>query len=214
MRGQLRLLGGRKLHSPLGLGTRPTTALVREALINIVQNKVKGCHWLDLFSGSGVIGCEALQRGAYRVVAVEQDKKAINVCKKNLITTASALPQRTSVEVIKHEVIRWLSKGGQRNSAKRNISPDLSQFDIVYLDPPYESNLYSLSFECLLKGNWLKKNSIVICEHSTEIKVSPPNGWLVKGHRSYGKSALLLISPPESPLCGIDSMHSQTNQPE
>ena len=70
MKGQLRLISGRKLESPKGSTTRPTQARVREAVISLLGNKVIGSDWLDLFSGSGVMGCEALQRGAQSVLAV------------------------------------------------------------------------------------------------------------------------------------------------
>ena len=64
MSGQLRLSGGRRLKSPPGRGTRPTTARVREAVMNMLGSRLEGCRWLDLCSGSGIMGCEALLHGA------------------------------------------------------------------------------------------------------------------------------------------------------
>ena len=81
MSGQLRLTGGRRLReSPLAEARRPTTARVREAVMNMLGSRLQGCRWLDLCSGSGIMGCEALLRGAAAVVAVERDAKTAAVC--------------------------------------------------------------------------------------------------------------------------------------
>ena len=68
----LRLSGGRRLQSPPGSAARPTAARVRLAVMNLLAAEIPGCRWLDLCSGSGVMACEALRRGASEVVAVEQ----------------------------------------------------------------------------------------------------------------------------------------------
>ncbi|MCH9713851.1 MAG: RsmD family RNA methyltransferase [Cyanobacteria bacterium] len=80
----LRLSGGRKLQSPNGQTARPTPARVRLALMNILAAELPGCRWLDLCSGSGAMACEALQRGAATVVAVEQDRGHAAVVRANL----------------------------------------------------------------------------------------------------------------------------------
>ena len=79
----LRLGGGRKLRSPQGNTTRPTTARVRQAVFNILGAEVRGAAWLDLFSGSGVMACEALRHGASRVEAVELDRRTAAVARQN-----------------------------------------------------------------------------------------------------------------------------------
>ena len=71
---KLRLSYGRNIKSPYGKKLRPTSSLVREAVMNIVAPKIRQSRWLDLYSGSGALGCEALHRGACKVVAVEKDK--------------------------------------------------------------------------------------------------------------------------------------------
>ena len=126
--GQLRLIGGRRLRSPAGQGTRPTTARVREALMNMFQAEIRGCHWLDLCSGSGVMGCEALQHGAKRVVAVENNTRTAAICQANLELVASADTESAQVSVIRRDLLSWL-KGGRPT--------DLTAFSMVYFDPPY-----------------------------------------------------------------------------
>ena len=192
MKTQLRLSGGRKLQSPQGIGTRPTTARVREAVMNLVGEKIQGCDWLDLCSGSGIVGCEALQRGAKRVLAIEKDKQTAEICKSTLMTIASSLSQKNFVEVISKEVIGVLKKGCQRF---QNFEGSDARFDLVYFDPPYDSEIYSVVLEKLLEGNWVKKDSLVICEHSSSIHLDPSNKWIQRNKKVYGKSSLSLISP-------------------
>ena len=193
MKGQLRLLGGRKLDSPRGLMTRPTPARVREAVMNFLGEKIHGCHWLDLCSGSGVMSCEALERGASRILAVEKNPQTAKICKSNLMTIASDLSDQKFVEVICREVISLLKKGCDNSHTGEGAD---SKFDIVYLDPPYESKIYSIVLEKLLEGNWLKQNSLVICEHSTTKELNTPREWCKQGKRVYGNTSLLIISPP------------------
>ena len=78
--GKLRLTGGLRLISPKGQLARPTTGLVREALMNILRERLKDSNWLDLFSGSGIISCEAIEKGAKTVLAVELNRKIFKTC--------------------------------------------------------------------------------------------------------------------------------------
>ena len=211
MKGQLRLLGGRKLLSPSGIETRPTTARVREALINLLGDKLNGCNWLDLFSGSGVISCEVLQRGAKKIVAVDIDKKSAHICKKNLQIISNSINTSQTVHVIRHEVNSWLEKGYKNFElkAKNNSFADKKEFDFVYLDPPYRSKIYTSVMVNLLKGQWVKDNSMVVLEHNSSLNIDIPSGWVEKDRRNYGATSLLFLNPPRGFLYDIDSMHLQ-----
>ncbi len=193
MKGKLKLISGQRIESPLNKKTRPTTSKVREAIINILGEDLKGASWLDLCSGSGVMSCEALERGASRILAVEKNPQTAKICKSNLMTIASDLSDQKFVEVICREVISLLKKGCDNSHTWEGKD---SQFDIVYLDPPYESKIYSIVLEKLLEGNWLKQNSLVICEHSTTKELNTPREWCKQGKRVYGNTSLLIISPP------------------
>ena len=74
MKANLRLIGGKRLQSPKNIYTRPTTLRVREAIFNILKNKVENSNWLDLFSGTGAISCEAYNHGARKIIAIEKNK--------------------------------------------------------------------------------------------------------------------------------------------
>ena len=74
MKTNLRLIGGKKLQSPNNSSTRPTTLRVREAIFNILNKRVENSNWLDLFSGTGAISCEAYNHGANKIIAIEKNK--------------------------------------------------------------------------------------------------------------------------------------------
>ena len=138
---------GRKLKVPAGSRVRPTSDKVKQALFNILGQKVEGALFLDLFAGIGGIGIEALSRGAGRVVFVDDSRDSLKIIKKNVEQTA--FTERAQVVASKAET--FLKKTSE-------------QFDIVFLDPPY-----SLAMEPLLKvlaeSGILKPDSILIAEH-------------------------------------------------
>ena len=196
MNNSLRLLTGKKLKSPPGKDTRPTTSKVREALMNILRKELTGSNWLDLFSGSGVIGCEALQNGAFKVLAIEKDKRTSKVCKENLISTASCISGSNYVGVIQCEVLKFLERK-TKDIGIRGFEKDMI-FNFVYLDPPYrEQRIYGEVLRRLTNCKWVKKDSIVICEYSSEKTFSPSSEWIEIDRRNYGSSSLLFIRPPD-----------------
>ncbi len=195
MKGQLRLLSGQKIKSPNNLTTRPTTSLVREALINILGKKTIDSSWLDLFSGSGIISCEAIQAGAKTIIAIDSDKKTAQICASNLSVISNQSKVDSSIKCINTDVLKWLKVGRERKKEKyQNAIPSIG-FDFVYLDPPYRSNLYIAVLECLILGDWINKASLVICESSSSINFELPNPWVLKDKRVYGKSKLTFITP-------------------
>ena len=202
-RAQLRLIGGRRLRSPQGQTTRPTTSRVREALMNMLSENIPGCHWLDLCSGSGVMGCEALERGAARVVAVERDPRTAEICRENLELVASSNARERSVKVIRKDLLSWLKQGNQN---------DNQCFSIVYFDPPYQADLYRPALELLRVGGWVQPKGLVICEHTTQKPLNVPAGWREVDRRRYGSSSLLIISLPGRCRGDTDSTPQQTSQ--
>jgi len=178
----LRLSGGRKLQSPPGEIARPTASRVRLAVMNMLAAELPGAHWLDLFCGSGVMGCEALLRGAAQVVAVEQDRRVSAIARSNLETVASSLEPRPTLRVVQQEVIRWLD------------APEGENFDLVYADPPYAAGLYEPLLERLAAGEWLRPHGLVLLEHATKNPPELPAGWEVEKQKRYGSCSLVMLS--------------------
>ena len=169
--------------------------------MNILSQRLPGCRWLDLCSGSGVMGCEALQRGAGMVLAVESNPRTAGICERNLVLTQQDCGGESSVKVVRSDVISWLSR--------RWTEPG---FDLVYLDPPYKKGLYQPVLDKLISERWLNLGSLVICEHSENNQPMPGDGWVLVDQRRYGTTGLLMISPREHCLHdGTDSRQPQTD---
>jgi 16S rRNA (guanine(966)-N(2))-methyltransferase RsmD len=112
---------GRRLKTPAGLDTRPTSDRVREALFSILGDRVEGARVLDLFAGSGALAIEALSRGADRAVLVESDRRAVAAIRANLDAIGEA---GARVEPV--DALAWLGRAR-------------GEYDLVFLDPPYSS---------------------------------------------------------------------------
>jgi 16S rRNA (guanine(966)-N(2))-methyltransferase RsmD len=180
----LRLSGGRRLQSPPGNTARPTSSRVRLAVMNLLAAEVPDCAWLDLCSGSGVMACEALQRGARRVVAIEQDRRITAVARANLEAVSTELGRW---ELHCREVTRWLGHG---NGAER---PDHQDFDLIYADPPYAAGLYEPIAAGVAAGGWLKPGGTLIWECASDAVPAPPGGWRLRDQRRYGGTSLVLL---------------------
>ncbi len=200
MKGYLKLISGKRIQSPKGLGTRPTTGIVREALINILGEKINNSHWLDLCSGSGIISCEAIQRGAKRVLAIESNKKTAQICKTNLLNTFEISNKEVFLEIYCCEILKALKRGCENSSFNfiEKFPKEDPRFDFVYIDPPYKNNILPLSLERLILGKWIKKDSLVIYEHSSEINNEDHNGFSLLDTRRYGKANLTFFTPNQA----------------
>ncbi len=128
---------------------RPTTDKVKEAVFSTIQFLVQGGKFLDLFAGSGQIGIEALSRDASSCTFVEKDIRAIKIIKNNL--EHSKLQSNSNV--VNCDVVNFLSKNAEK-------------FDIIYLDPPYNSGKLTVDVLELCMKNAVKPSTVLLCEHS------------------------------------------------
>ena len=210
MKGKLKLISGKRIESPLSQKTRPTSSKVREALINILGKKLRGASWLDLCSGSGVMACETLQKGVKRVLAIEKQRETAKICKKNLIDVSNSMDQSIHIEVICNELISFLKKGPKNQKiqfVKDCQNPE--KFDFVFLDPPYESEVYEITQELLLSKEWIKESTTLICECSSKSMPRIHNGWKLNKEKFYGSTSLIFLIPNQALNCfdDTDSMH-------
>ena len=192
-------MSGKRIESPLSQKTRPTSSKVREALINILGSKLRGASWLDLCSGSGAMACEALQKGVKRVLAIEKQRETAKICKKNLIDVSNTMDQSIHIEVICNELISFLKKGPKNQKiqfVKDCQNPE--KFDFVFLDPPYESEVYEITQELLLTKEWIKESSTLICECSSKSMPRIHNGWKLNKEKFYGSTSLIFLIPNQA----------------
>lgn len=180
----LRIYGNRVLKTLPGLDTRPTCARVREALFNIWQGEISQKSWLDICTGSGSMGAEALCRGASFVVGIEQSSRACAIISQNWQQVVS---QEQTFQILRGDVLQKLPKlAGQ-------------QFDRIYFDPPYAANLYRAVLEIIAKHQLLHPDGEIAIEHS-------PQGWdalhipslEICREKVYGNSALTFYRREEN----------------
>ncbi|MGF1612768.1 MAG: 16S rRNA (guanine(966)-N(2))-methyltransferase RsmD [Gammaproteobacteria bacterium] len=174
--GRVRIIAGqwkrRHLVFPARPALRPTPDRVRETLFNWLGPQVQGARCLDLFAGSGALGFEAASRGASHVVMVERDEALIHY----LSAQALAL-DANNVAVMGEDVLRWLQR-------KRPVA--LAPFDLVFIDPPFRSELWTLLCGYLEQGSWLQDGALVYLERpwSRAQPVLPANWGLTRSGRA------------------------------
>ena len=161
---------GRKLNTLAGNSVRPTSDKIKEAVFSIIQFEIEGVRFLDLFAGSGQMGIEAISRGAREVVFVDSRRDSISVVNQNL----NLLKLKDNVSVVNCDSLLFLKKTDEH-------------FDVVYIDPPYATDLLESSLE-IMDSVMNKENGIVICESPADKELPSaikgfPN---VKKYR-YGK---------------------------
>lgn len=140
-----------------GLDTRPTTDRIKETLFNMISEYLADSSFLDLFSGSGGIGIEALSRGAARSVFVEQSKKAMNCINENLKVTKLA----ERAETYEMDVMSALHRMEHQK-----------KFDYIFMDPPYNQFLEKKVLEYLSDSDLLSEDGLIIVEASLETDFS------------------------------------------
>ena len=168
---------GTKLYTLEGMVTRPTLDRVKESLFNIIQNEIVGSVFLDMFSGSGAIGLEAASRGAKKTILCEKNKEAISVIKKNI--------EKTHLDVKLYEM-----------PYEKMLNSLDEKLDIVYIDPPYKTDLAYESVKKLLDLNLLNSESLVIIETDEEERVVKQINELeveIVNKRKYGRVHLIFL---------------------
>lgn len=159
---------GRKLKTLTGYDVRPTADSVKEAVFNIIRSDVEGRRVLDLFAGTGQLGIEALSRGAVEAVFVDASRDSVAVIKENLKLCGFTAP------VLKCDAVSYLSSCGR--------------FDVIFIDPPYDSDLYEKVFSSINLFDILSEGGIIITESRAEKQLpflEPP--YRLLREYKYGK---------------------------
>lgn len=153
----MRVIAGSARSLPLktieGTDTRPTQDRIKETLFNMLQSDIPGCKFLDLYSGSGAIGIEALSRGAAKAVLVENSKKAVECIKDNLTFTKLA----DKADVMEMDVL---------SAINRLKGKDV--FSIVYMDPPYSNDYERDVLAALRNSDIIDEYTIIIVEEKLD----------------------------------------------
>lgn len=177
--------GGISLVSVPGTGTRPTTDRTKEALFSWLESRgwLEGTSVLDLYAGSGALGCEAASRGAGEVVSIERHNKAAAICRRN----ADAINKRVGRTVVRVQ-------NAAVDTALQQLP--LASWDLILADPPYDFDGEPLQRSLQLMDAALDERGLVVLERSTR---SPEPRWperlnLIE-QRDYGESRLYFVRP-------------------
>ncbi|HLW75174.1 MAG TPA: 16S rRNA (guanine(966)-N(2))-methyltransferase RsmD [Gammaproteobacteria bacterium] len=178
-RNEFRIIAGqwrrRKLHFPPLTGIRPSPDRVRETLFNWLRERIEGAACLDLFAGSGALGLEALSRGAAAAVFVDRERAAVSALREHLTALGA-----TGGEAVQADALAWL-EGPAR------------AFDVVFLDPPFDSELLAQAAEKLERRGWLKDAAVIYLEHPAERAPATPANWRLLRESRAGRVGFRLM---------------------
>jgi 16S rRNA (guanine966-N2)-methyltransferase len=183
---------GRRLRTAEGFAVRPTSDRLRETLFNILAPQVGGSRFLDICAGSGAVGIEALSRGASEATFIDNSRRACSAIEANL----QALGVGREATVIRSDAV----------AALKRLAEASEQFDIIFFDPPYASDIYRAVMLKLAASALLSDNAIVIAEHRAK---TPPEsnygGLKMRREVKQGESALAFYAmgddqPPARPI--------------
>lgn len=181
----MRIVGGRfkgkALATPKSNAIRPTTDRVRETLFNILahgyDHAVEGARVLDLFAGTGALGCEALSRGADSVLFVEDGTEGRGVIRSNMEAMG----------------LNGVAKIFRRDATRLGDVGTIEPFNLVFLDPPYNKGLGEKALASAARGGWLVDNALIIWEEDSKAELAIPEGFEELECRPYGDSKLTIL---------------------
>jgi len=186
MKNSLRISGGnlrgKKIPFEFKDSLRPTSSKLKEILFNWVQFEIDECVCLDLFAGTGSLGIEALSRGSPKVIFVELNKKNYS----SLSTILKSLGIRDKCKIFFKDAISWLK------------NYDLSEVDIIFLDPPFNKDYETKILNQLFKKKDLKPSCKIYLEYSKYNDIEIPKGFIVLKEKDVGDVKALLLVKDEN----------------
>ncbi len=175
---------GRKIETPREANVRPTSDFAREGIFNILVHgkftggvsAVEGKRVLDVFSGTGALGLEALSRGAEYVTFIDQNREALELARRN----ADAFHELNACDFIHADATQLGACSG-------------APFALAFLDPPYSSKFLLPALKRLLAQGWLERGATVIAEHDERTEFRAPEGLETLDERRYGRAIVEIL---------------------
>ncbi len=162
---------GKKLKSFDGFDVRPTSDRAREALFSMLMSKVIGSNFLDLCSGTGAIGLEAISRGASEVTFVDNSKESLKICDFNLKSI------KESADLVFSDALNFLKS-------------TINKFDIIFFDPPYIFDDFTSVLKVIFDRKLLNENGLIIYEHKSDKPTIEDVNFKLINTKKYGIAIL------------------------
>jgi 16S rRNA (guanine966-N2)-methyltransferase len=177
---------GHNLKAPKGIETRPTTDKIKESLFNIIAPDLYESSFLDLYSGTGAIGIEALSRGAKKAVFIDKSPICKNIIEENLL----------------HTKLNHLGIIYQCNviSGLDILREKKDTFDIIFMDPPYGQNIVFETINKISEYILLNDSGYIIIEHSSEKPLTIPDKFLLWKEKNYKTTTMTFLKLLEESL--------------
>lgn len=166
---------GHKLHDFEGQDVRPTTDRVKEAVFNLIQTYIPGAEVLDMFAGSGALSFECLSRGADYAVILDKDKRSVDIIERN------------------RRELRFEDRCSVINRSCFDYAEGCSkQFDIIFLDPPYNKGFIEPSLEVIVRKELLTDDGIIVLESDNTDFRSDISGLEIYRQKKYGRTYITI----------------------
>ena len=171
---------GKKLKAVLGMKTRPKADRVKEAVFSSIDDRLYGSRFLDVFSGTGNIALEAVSRGAEEAVLLEKDADALKVIQDNV--TACRQDARCTI------------MRGDSIASMNTLSRQGKQFDLIYVDPPYQGGLYEEVLKNIAEKELLAQDGLILLECAKNTSLSIENSiFFIYKEKCYGDTTVLYV---------------------
>ena len=169
---------GRNIEGHNIVGTRPTMDRVKESLFAIIQNYLLDSLVLDLFSGSGNLAIEALSQGAKEAYAIDNNLTSVRTIERNVV----------NINVKNCQIIKSDFRAAIATLAERKV-----KFDIIFLDPPYNTNYIEESIKYIEKYQTLNKDGIIVCESDKKDRIIFSSNFEILKEKKYGDKWVVIL---------------------
>ncbi len=182
----MRIVGGRlrgaRLVTPQDRRVRPTSDKVREAVFNILAHgvedfEVEGARVIDLFAGTGALGCEALSRGARFCLFIDDAPASRGMIRQNIETLE----------------LTGVTRVFRRDAARLGPAGSVKPFHLLFADPPYGEGLGERALAAAAAGGWLKRGAVCVVEERADADFAAPVGFTPLDQRRYGDTAVTFL---------------------
>ena len=176
---------GRKILSPVGIGTRPTLDRIKESIFNIIQNKVRNAVVVDMFSGTGSLGLEAASRGATQCYLIDMGDTTFDMLQKNV----DNLKFDDKCTCLKGDTYKYMQQ----------FADEKIVFDLIFIDPPYAKDMIPPAIEIISANRLLRKDGLIICKIDSSEEVYEGNDTInLTDLRKYGNTTVLFYKYKEA----------------